>query len=110
MTQKELFDLLSFETELKQVQIVSQTELKNDATFIIADLGYDGETMRVPFIHYAGNNWLFTPWDWQGWLPSDPSEIEKIDWMVNDTGIEALMFDGLPCLAPWTPDPKNIAR
>lgn len=42
MTQEELFDLLSFETELKQVQIVSQTELKNDATFIIADLGYDG--------------------------------------------------------------------
>lgn len=109
MTSEKLFDLLSFETELADVEILRDEELRYDASFIVAKLIYEnGDTMIVPFIHYPGNDWIFTPCDWQGKLPMMADEIDTIDWRVNDTDTEALIFDGLPMLAPWQPDPEAI--
>lgn len=114
MTNEELFDLLSFEDELESVQIISETELEGSAVFISAELSYPGEKMNVPFIHYEGKDWLFTPWDWQS-LPAvfDESVIEDIVWRVNGTEQEAIMFEGLPMLAPWVDeinDPYKFRR
>ncbi|MDE6026669.1 MAG: helix-turn-helix domain-containing protein, partial [Muribaculaceae bacterium] len=110
MTNEELFDLLSFETDLESVKIVSETELGQAGSFIIAQLLYmDGE-LTVPFVHYEGKDWLFTPSDWQGKLPSDASEIDTITWRVDNTEMEGVIFEGLPMLSPWTPNPKKLGR
>ncbi|MDE5807513.1 MAG: hypothetical protein K2H76_05300, partial [Muribaculaceae bacterium] len=106
MTNEELFDLLSFENDLESVEIVSETELGETASFILARLFYPGEELTVPFIHYEGKDWIFTPSDWQGRLPTDASEIDTIEWRVDNTETEGVIFEGLPLLSPWTPDPK----
>lgn len=98
MTSKQLLSLLSFEERLKSVEIISQIELREGATFIVASLTYPDEKMVIPFIHYVNNEYLFTPCDWQTDLPQTPEEIEKIMWRVNNTEKEALMINGLPHL------------
>lgn len=96
MTTTELFDLLSFESGLNAVSIISQTELKDNATFIVATLEYAGQTLTVPFIHYSGEDFIFTPSDWQGYTPKSPDDIEDVEWRVNDTSHTAIMLGGLP--------------
>lgn len=116
MTNDQLLDLLSFEENLQSVTINSEKELNDNATFIVATLHFnDGldvaETeMTVPFVHYAGQDWIFTPWDWQGWLPETPEDVDRIEWCVDDSDVQALMFNGLPMLAPWVPDPHDFNR
>lgn len=106
MTNKDLFDLLSFEVEngLKTVGIIQDVELGDGAHFLRAELTYDyGEdsidTIVVPFIKYDGEDWLFTPWDWQASdFVTSPAEITDIDWRVNDTARHGIMYNGLPRL------------
>ena len=113
MTNNELLELVSFES-VKNVEILSQSKLPNNATFIFAHLIYeDDDWQEIPFVYYEGQNWIFTPQDWQGWLPSDPEEIAEINWRVDNTEIFAVMFDGIPMLNPWVaeePNPKRAAR
>jgi len=102
MTSEELYNLLSFVENLDSVEILSEIECNYNATFIVAMLTYDdNSTMTIPFIHYEGEDWIFTPYDWQGFLPYSTDEIGQITWRVNDTEHEAIIFDGLPMLAPW---------
>lgn len=110
MTNEQLFDLLSFEDGLQAVEIISQEETKNDGLFIRARLFYGDGEMTVSFVHYANLDWIFTPCDWYGKQPETIDEIKDIDWRVNDTETEGIIFEGLPMLAPWTPDPKEVRR
>ena len=110
MTNEQLFDLLSFEDGLQAVEIISQEGTKNDCLFIRARLFYGDGEMTVSFVHYANLDWIFTPCDWQGKQPETIEEIEDIEWRVDDTETEGILFDGLPMLAPWVPDPKNVRR
>lgn len=99
MTNERLLELLSFEESVKSVEIKSQQELHGNATFIIADLdcGKDG-IFTIPIIHYEGEDWVFTPNDWQGRVPETPEEIDSIDWYANALGKEGIILNGLPCL------------
>lgn len=102
MTTDKLLDLLAFQIDLDTAEIIKEDELTNSATFLVANLTFDnGYTMTVPFVYYPDNDWIFTPCDWQGWLPMSADDIDKIGWRVNDTDTEGVMFDGLPMLAPW---------
>lgn len=119
MTNSELLYLLSFEPSLESVEILKQEELEHDATFVVAKLQaklhYPEQVveteMTVPFVHYTGQDWIFTPWDWDdGALATTPEEIPETKWRVDDTEIEAIMFCGLPMLAPWVPEEPNPQR
>lgn len=107
---KKLLTLLDFEPELEDAEILSHVLLKHNATFILARLKYPTGDMTVPFVHFDGCDWIFSPWDWQEKLPSDPDEIGSIKWRVDNTAQEGLIFDGLPMLAPWVDDIKNVTR
>lgn len=41
-------------------------------------------------------DFIFTPWDWQGWMPGTPDEIDQAEWRVNATKQLAVNMDGLP--------------
>ena len=110
MTNQELRDLLDFEEPLKSVEIISEYDCADTATFIVARLQYPDETLTVPFVHYAGQDWLFTPCDWQSWVPTAPEDIDKIIWRVDDTETEGIMLNGLPRLAPSVPEEPNPKR
>lgn len=114
MTNDQLRDLLDFEEPLESVEIIKEYECPSTATFIVARLQYpDGATMTVPFVHFAGEDWLFTPCDWQSWTPTTPEDIDKITWRVDDTETEGVMFMGLPRLLPMVPEepnPKHLVR
>lgn len=111
MTNDQLKDLLDFEEPLTSAEILKEYECADSATFIVARLQYpDGATMTVPFVHFAGEDWLFTPCDWQDWTPDNPEDIDKITWRVDDTETEGVMFMGLPRLAPIVPEEPNPKR
>lgn len=110
MTNEELLSLLDFEQDLQSVAITNEEPLKNGAHFVVAVLTFRDDTMTVPFVYYAGEDWIFTPWDWQSWLPSTPEEIAEIKWRVDDTETEGVIFDGQPMLAPWVPEEPNPRR
>lgn len=94
-----LLEILSFEEGLEDVYILAKEELKNGATFYLCSLIYaGGKEMNVSFVHYDGQDWIFTPCDWQGFMPIYADDIEKIDWRVNDTDHKGMMFAGLPML------------
>ena len=112
MLEESLYDLLSsFETNLESVRILGTETLARDAIFIRAELGYPDFDMIVPFVWYEGKDWLFAPRDWQSaeWLRTS-DEIDQIDWYVNTTDIEGIIYEGIPMLAPWVGEIKNIAR
>lgn len=90
--------LLSFENELCFVNIINIEELANSAYFINAELVYPEHTMNVPLVYYPGETWIFTPSDWQGKLPQTISEIDSIEWRVNNTDTVGINFDGVPML------------
>lgn len=110
MTNETLMSLLDFEEALQSAEIIREEELADGATFIVAELTYPDQPMTVPFVHYDGADWIFTPWDWQELLPVESDNIGIIRWRVDDTDTEGVVVDGLPRLTPWTDDPKNERR
>ena len=46
---------------------------------------------------------IFTPHDWQGPTVADVADIPNHRWIDAGTGAMAVMLDGLPHLAPWSP-------
>lgn len=99
MTNEKLLSLLSFEQGLESVRIISDTEVEPFAHHIVAELRYgDDYPLTLPFIWYEAEDWLFTPWDWQGYPSTSPDDIEDIDWRVNDTRDKAIILNGLPRL------------
>ena len=110
MTNEYLQALLDFEEDLNFVEIISKQEIKHNGMFIFARLDYGKTAMTVPFVYYAGQDWLFTPRDWQGKLPESVEEIPDTEWRVNDTGVEGVIFDGVPMLAPWADEIKDSSR
>lgn len=110
MTNSELIELLDFVPNLKSVNINSQSQLGHDALFVVAELTCSDGDMAVPFVYYAGQDWIFTPYDWQGWLPSTAEDIAETRWRVDDTEVMAVIYDGLPKLAPWASDEPNPKR
>lgn len=110
MTNEELLSLLDFEQDLQTVDIINEEQLENDAYLVVAKLNFRDDTMTVPFVYYTGKDWIFAPWDWQGWLPSTREEIAEINWRVDDTEIEGVIFNGQPILATWIPEEPNPKR
>lgn len=98
--EKKLFEIInSFEGQLISVDIISDTEIEEKAHHIVAELKYnDGNVMQVPFIWYEGEDFIFTPWDWQGYNPLEADAIEDIRWRVNATEQVGIMLNGLPRL------------
>ena len=97
--QNVLMILLSFENELVTVNYIKIEDIDNGAYFIVAELIYPNHTMRIPLVYYLGENWIFTPCDWQqGNLPTTQSEIPIIEWRVNNTDKEGINFNGVPML------------
>lgn len=110
LDEEELTDLLGFEPGIDDVEIIRTVDINDEADFIVAKLDINDDEMTVPFIHYKGKEWLFTPEDWQGELPDGPEQIDTINWRVNNTETEGIIVDGLPRLAPWTDDPVITTR
>lgn len=98
MSNEKLRKLLSFEANLKKVEILSQTKLEKNAYHIAARLTYPDYVYEVPFVWYKGEEWLFTPDDWQSYPSLEVEDIPKIPWRVNDTDISAILLNGLPRL------------
>lgn len=102
--------MLDFEPGIASAKIKHQ-EIVNGAEFILTELTLeDGSTMDVAFVHHPGADWLFTPWDWQGIQPQSAEDIGIIDWRVNATHQKGIIFGGIPRLAPWSDDPKDVTR
>lgn len=108
MTNEELYDLLSFDRNLESVEIESIVEMAHDREFITAILHYPDGDIRLALIHYKGKDWLFTPNDWQSWMPESIDEIGEIKWRVNDTTQTAVIYEGQPVLPPFAADPEVI--
>lgn len=90
------------DSDLETLTILNAEKLSYGGWFYNCRLIYtDGMMMEVPFVHYEGEDWIFTPCDWQGKLPAFASDIDKIDWRVDDTDTEGIIFEGQPMLAPW---------
>lgn len=103
MTNEELYDLLDFEQELKGVSIISCQDLNYNGEFVYAQLHYPTGCINVPFVHYKGCDWIFTPCDWQSPLIERAESIGDITWRVNDTEARGLIFFGQPMLPPTAP-------
>ena len=111
MTEDKLISLLGFEQDLRGVEILRCVKVEPDAEFVVANLIYKDSIMMVPFVHFANEDWIFTPWDWQQeGLPVSPDRITDIAWRVDDSDVEGVNFMGLPRLAPWTDYPARICR
>lgn len=103
MTNQELLDLLDFDAEIKSVEVIREEPLDFGATFVLANLHYEFGDIKVPFVHYSGKDWLFTPSDWQSPLLDKAESLEDITWRVNDTNVRAIIYYGQPILAPTAP-------
>lgn len=108
--EEELKNLLGFEPGIYDVKIIRTVDINDEADFIVAELSFEDDDMVVPFIHYRGKEWLFTPKDWKGYMPDGPEEIGEIKWRVNNTAQEGIIFDGVPRLAPWEEEPVITTR
>lgn len=108
MTNEELYDLLSFDESLESVKIESLVEIAHDGEFITATLYRPDGKIKLAFVHYKGEEWLFTPWDWCGWIPESIDEIGEIKWRVNDTTQMAVVYEGQPVLPPFAAAPEVI--
>ena len=99
LNNEDLKGLLSFEDKngLQSVHINKQYKIEEKGIFISAELFYNDEfSMTVPFVWYVGEEWLFTPWDWQSYPSNEPEDIESIKWRVNDTDKAGIILNGLP--------------
>lgn len=110
MTNEELYDLLSFDGNIESVEIESLVEMAHDGEFITGCLHYPDGDIRLALIHYKGKDWLFTPNDWQSWMPESIDEIGEIEWRVNDTTQMAIIYDGQPALSPFAAEPEIICN
>ena len=95
-----LLDIMkSLDENIVSLDIISDTEIEEKVHHIVAELKYnDGNVMSVPFIWYEGEDFIFTPWDWQDYNPLEADAIEDIRWRVNATEKEGVMLNGLPRL------------
>lgn len=98
MNKELLKNRLSFEPDLNTVEIIDCIEVEPETFFIRAKLGYPDQEMIVAFVYYQSDDILFTPWDWQGDMPESPEAIEKIEWRVDNSTIQGIIFNGLPRL------------
>lgn len=97
MTEERLTELLGFVDGLASVSIESEERPEEGAEFVKARLTLaDGEELTIPIIHYGNDDFVLTPWDWQGWTPDTAEEADGVKWRVNDTEREAVMLGGLP--------------
>jgi DNA-binding XRE family transcriptional regulator len=110
LDEEDLTNLLGFEPGIYDVKIIKTFAINDEADFIVAELMFEDDEMVVSFIHYRGKEWLFTPQDWQGYMPESPDEIGEIKWRVNNTEQEGILFNGVPRLAPWENDPAITTR
>lgn len=113
MNAKELSKMLrEFERGIESVSIVNEFELEHGATLIISEINGKFGTMRLPIIHYEGKDWLMTPCDWQDDRLADitPDTIDTVDWRVDGSEIEAIIFEGLPMLPMWVADPSEAKQ
>lgn len=96
------------------VRLRAHEELKDNATFALADIEDENGLMRdIPVVYYKeGDTYtFFTPCDWQGELSKSSDEIEDTEWRVLDTEQDAVMLDGLPRILPWqSSNPRAEAR
>lgn len=96
MTNQIIYNALSSIEGLESATILKEVALNEGATFAVVDLNINRESFTIPVIHYEGDDTIFTPCDWQGYVPTEPDEIEEIEWRVNDTSHTAIMLGGLP--------------
>lgn len=109
LEEDELLGILTgFEKDLYDLQIIQMWDINDDADFILAKLEYEDDDIIVPLIHIRGEEWVFTPWDWQGYIPKSPDEIEQTEWRVNNTETECVMIDGMPRIISWELDPEGV--
>lgn len=79
------------------VTIVNDTDL-SEAHFVVADIEYVGDSLRVPFVIYNDGS-TFMPRDWQsGELPQTADGIKNTEWVTYPNGRDAIIFNGLPRL------------
>lgn len=95
----ELYNILSFDKNITSVEILSQQLVSEQAYHLVVKLLLsDGDSLNIPIIWYKGEDWVFTPWDWQSFPSTRIDEIENITWRVNDTDKTAIIINGLPRL------------
>lgn len=99
MTINILSELLSFDSNIHQIEIISDNEVEERAHHIVAKLTLaDGTSMVLPFIWYDSEEWILTPWDWQSEPSTSINDIDSITWRVNDSEKKATIVNGLPRL------------
>lgn len=99
MTIDILSEILSFDSNIQQIEIISDTEVEERAHHIVAKLTLaDGTSMVLPFIWYDSEEWILTPWDWQAEPSTSINDIDSITWRVNDSEKKATIVNGLPRL------------
>ena len=74
-----------------ECRVVKQFELEGYGTMYIVDLPHVNSRLAV----IQSEMHQFTPNDWQGPQPAEPSEIGEYKWF-SQTGAPAIMLDGLP--------------
>ena len=95
MNSEELKRVLVADGEkVSNVKVLTEKEF-NGAVFVYASLQYEDCEMYVSFIIYDDGTW-FSPYDWHGYMPESPEDIEEIEWMIGATGRKAIMLNGLP--------------
>lgn len=106
MDANELKQLISsFEENIEDVEILKDVSLGETASLVVARLTYSGGegkpyAMIVPFIYYDGEDWLFTPYDWDDYYDETfgPDRITDVEWHYNNTEHIGIMLAGLPRL------------
>lgn len=105
VTQDKLNQLFSFKENLVKVTVKKEYQLVNNAVMLICELIYPKCKRTLPVIYYIGKDYIFTPRVSKNALPKTPEDIANVVWRVNDTHIEAVIFNGLPVLPPGIPEP-----
>lgn len=109
LDEDELLGILTgFEKDLYDVEIIQMWDINDDADFILAKLEYEDDDYTVPIIHIRGKEWVFTPRDWQGYMPTNPDEIEEVQWRVNNTETEGIIIDGMPRIISWNFNQEEV--
>lgn len=102
MTNEELLKLVQVcDNLVESVEILKEYPLEDSATMYLAKVSCSDSYLEIPVIHYAGEDWVFSPHDWQeGWLSEcTPEDIWDVDWiarMPDGTERYAVMLNGLP--------------
>lgn len=75
---------------------------------VCALMEVDLEDITVPMIFWQDTGTIFCPKDWQS-LPPEfaPDDVETVDWVELQTGSPAVLYDGLPRIAPFMGRPRK---